>query len=271
MKPFENTHDDDVRFDRLVDGELSDAERRQLLASLDDEPDGWRRCALAFLEAQQWQQSLAAVQRQANDSGGADRDSRESLHSSGSLHPNGSGRTEGQCLDLELPVSTSEHKTPADGPGFVRLALAMAACFLVAFFLGTEFRQRFAGAPIEPGPNTVQRPIVPEVVGDEVTPVVEEGEAAEGVYPWGEATFVMDDNEGQEMDVPVFDLDPVAQRVLRESSTAVFEDLGQQLQRAGFDVQRKVSWSPVEMGGGQQMFVPVGDFEIRPISHHAIQ
>jgi hypothetical protein len=43
---------DDLLFDRLVDGELSADERRQLLASLDDRADGWRRCALAFLEAQ---------------------------------------------------------------------------------------------------------------------------------------------------------------------------------------------------------------------------
>ena len=45
---------DDVLFDRLVDGELSADQRRQLIASLDDRADGWRRCALAFLEAQSW-------------------------------------------------------------------------------------------------------------------------------------------------------------------------------------------------------------------------
>lgn len=44
--------------DRLVDGELPDAERRQLLLRLDAEPDGWRRCALAFLEAQTWREAF---------------------------------------------------------------------------------------------------------------------------------------------------------------------------------------------------------------------
>lgn len=47
-------NNDDALFDRLVDGELSADERRALLASLDDRADGWRRCALAFLEAQAW-------------------------------------------------------------------------------------------------------------------------------------------------------------------------------------------------------------------------
>ena len=53
---------DDARvLDRLVDGELSQAERRALLAALDDEPGGWRRCALAFLEAQSWRWQLAKL------------------------------------------------------------------------------------------------------------------------------------------------------------------------------------------------------------------
>jgi hypothetical protein len=49
---------DDIQFDRLVDGELSPTERRALLASLDAQPEGWRRCALAFLEAQAWRSEL---------------------------------------------------------------------------------------------------------------------------------------------------------------------------------------------------------------------
>jgi hypothetical protein len=55
---------DDVLFDRLVDGELSAAERRELLASLDGRPTGWRRCALAFLEAQTWQDEFGALVRE---------------------------------------------------------------------------------------------------------------------------------------------------------------------------------------------------------------
>src|SRR5262245_44335403 len=46
--------------DRLVDGELDGEERRKLLARLDATPDGWKRCALAFLEAQAWREVLKA-------------------------------------------------------------------------------------------------------------------------------------------------------------------------------------------------------------------
>jgi hypothetical protein len=47
--------------DRLVDGELDANEQRQLLLQLENQPDGWRRCALAFLEAQAWRRSLGAL------------------------------------------------------------------------------------------------------------------------------------------------------------------------------------------------------------------
>ena len=48
-----------ARLDRLVDGQLDPAALRDLVARLDCEPDGWRRCALALLEAQAWREALA--------------------------------------------------------------------------------------------------------------------------------------------------------------------------------------------------------------------
>src|SRR5262245_66209563 len=54
---------EDILIDRLVDGELTGDERRQLLESFDKHPEGWRRCALAFLEAQSWREELGQVAR----------------------------------------------------------------------------------------------------------------------------------------------------------------------------------------------------------------
>jgi hypothetical protein len=51
----------DSLVDRLVDGELPDAERRALLLRLEAESGGWRRCALAFLEAQAWREALGPL------------------------------------------------------------------------------------------------------------------------------------------------------------------------------------------------------------------
>jgi anti-sigma factor RsiW len=51
----------DRLIDRLVDGELTDRDRRALLVRLETEPEGWRRCALAFLEAQNWREAFAPL------------------------------------------------------------------------------------------------------------------------------------------------------------------------------------------------------------------
>jgi hypothetical protein len=60
------THDDNLIFDRLADGELTNAERQELLASLDSRADGWRRCALALLEAQTWRRDFKSFVTQSS-------------------------------------------------------------------------------------------------------------------------------------------------------------------------------------------------------------
>jgi hypothetical protein len=47
------------RIDRLVTGDLEEAERMELLAWLDAEPVRWRQCGLAFLEAQALREAFA--------------------------------------------------------------------------------------------------------------------------------------------------------------------------------------------------------------------
>ncbi|MDR1492105.1 MAG: hypothetical protein LBT05_05240 [Planctomycetaceae bacterium] len=46
------------QLDLLVDGELPEEERKNFLTVLDQLPDGWKKCAVAFLEAQLFAQAL---------------------------------------------------------------------------------------------------------------------------------------------------------------------------------------------------------------------
>jgi hypothetical protein len=59
---------DQTRIDLLVDGELAGDARAALLRSLDATPDGWKRCALAFLEAQAWRQAVCSPVAEAPES-----------------------------------------------------------------------------------------------------------------------------------------------------------------------------------------------------------
>ena len=46
--------------DRLVDGQLAPQEYRELLRQVEKDPDGWRQCALAFLQHQAMEKELRA-------------------------------------------------------------------------------------------------------------------------------------------------------------------------------------------------------------------
>jgi hypothetical protein len=51
------------QLDLLVDGELPEEERKNLLIVLERLPDGWKKCAVAFLEAQLFTQALRVTAR----------------------------------------------------------------------------------------------------------------------------------------------------------------------------------------------------------------
>jgi len=57
-----------LHIDSLVAGELSDDQRAELFAWCDQEPNRWRLCALAFIEAQTWRQGLAAWMKESESS-----------------------------------------------------------------------------------------------------------------------------------------------------------------------------------------------------------
>jgi hypothetical protein len=128
--------DADRLIDRLVDGELADADRRALLVRLDTEPDGWRRCALAFLESQSWRAALGQL--------GSDSDAQ-------SLQPG----------------TRSAPARQADRWRRAAWFTVLAASIAVAFVLGWSAH----GTPVQReshAPSVAESPRVPATVPDEV-------------------------------------------------------------------------------------------------------
>jgi hypothetical protein len=127
--------DDDFRLDLLVDGELSEENRRQLLTSLENEPGGWRRCALAFLESQCWKQSLDKLP----------------------VPP------AAPMLPVAVPptpsvtVASAKASRPHAWPGRSLTALATAGSFLLALWLGTLMRDVWHPSRGLPGDNQFVR------------------------------------------------------------------------------------------------------------------
>ena len=100
---------DQTVLDRLVDGELDGPARAAALGALEAEPGGWRRCALAFLEAQAWRDASAA--------------------------------------DVKPAVGVVRLQTTARRTPFVRHGLGLAAAAAIAFSAG--FVARNGGPPRE--------------------------------------------------------------------------------------------------------------------------
>jgi hypothetical protein len=117
---------DDRLLDQLVDDELDQEERQQVLRALEAEPAGWRRCAMAFLEAQAWRRAMIYM---ASDRGSAHRARAQVKPSSASI----GGHQNPEAMRL-------------------RHWLAMAACALVAFALGVGLAPPWQKGNVDPGP-----------------------------------------------------------------------------------------------------------------------
>jgi hypothetical protein len=233
---------DDRTLDRLVDGELSPAEYDRALRSLDDQPDGWRRCALAFIEAQAWRRELGILRRE---------------------------DTSPTAPEVTVRPATARKRWP--------LLLAVAASFLSAFGLGLALRpfaatgpQAPVGVPLADGSARPDMPV--ESVDVKPTPLapLEPKSSA----PSGNVMFVMDHGDGsgsREVPVPVFDLSPENEQSLSREPLAPSSEMRRAFQRLGRDVRMQKHFIPLETLDGRHVVIPVEQMEITPAGRRAYQ
>lgn len=219
---------DDAVWDRLVDGELPDDERRALIASLDDRPDGWRRCALAFLESQALREGLRAY-----------------------VAVPATGLAPATIPPPAIDKQPAEPAAPSESvPRHALNWLAVAATVAVAFGLG-----RFAGRPATEAPSerlvAIQEP-APKVAPGVATPL----------NPRDAVTLVVRDASGtpQRLQIPLVDA-PGAQ--WRPAGA-----MREQLHDHGLDMQVRRRYAPLFFESGDQlapMVVPIDDAVVTPV------
>lgn len=242
MNPLHERFDTELarQIDRLVDGELAEPQRRQLLLALDAQPDGWRRCALAFLEGQSWQHELRGIGRR----------------------------------DEVMPVSRQETAVSGmSGPpgvrsrlGVVAFSLATAAGLLVAFGLGWSARSgviRSTGDAMQvAGMQTPRLDEVPETF-DPLGSIDFDADPQ-----WGMVTLSMGrDAEGnlQQIELPVLDCDATDLAALERESPVVPIELRAALERLGHRVSEQRRLVTVSLEDGRQVVVPVDEIELSPV------
>ena len=254
---------DPLVLDRLVDGELTDAEERTVIAQLSQTPDGWRRCALAFLEARCWQRAARHVQELS--------DPQHNL----ALPPLDEPPLDEAPLD-EAPLD----ETPLDETRPSRIAnkrntvsrfrlsihwpgaLALCALFLLAFGVGTLLPSPWnrSAQPARPSGavplvDSAAQPKAPVHLVAQDQPVNSED------LLLGNVTFV--DNSGSQFDVPVYDWNEQFAEELMFGSQNLSPEFLQQLKR--HQVRSHQSYVPVRLKDGRRVVVPVQKLEIVPV------
>ena len=233
---------DDERFDRLVDGALSADEYRAFLSALDDEPGAWRRCALAFLEAQALAGEASQLRR--------------------SLEERSVSATPGQNFDLQSPGRRpAATKTPWSG---ALAALAIAVSLLAALTLGIVAPGFFVPREQDAahaGNLTTQSASEAAVGG--------EGDRHQVLRPIGNVRLVMDGAEGNEAlagNVPVYDAGANVDEFLSREEAVLGADLIDLLKQYGYEVRHEQQYVPAPLDDGRQLIVPVDGYQITPVS-----
>ncbi len=179
----------ETELERLVEGQLSDREYRRVVEQLGQEPDGWRRCCLAFLEHQALRADLGLLGNFPFDAQTGSQDDRDLLDASADEILRGD--VEDWSERFPRPIARSNRpgrrsswlrgwlQSPLQNPlgGF---AVVVAASVLVyaAVNAGRDRLRQPEGLSLEPS----RRPGVEEDVGyaDYATPKTVQSVDAEG-------------------------------------------------------------------------------------------
>jgi hypothetical protein len=223
---------EDLLLERLVDGELTDAEYRRLLAHLDQRPDGWRRCAMAFLEDQAWGRELSGARRQ-----------------------------------LDEPVVKASPKSrirSAWNFGGI-LAMACAASFLLAYFVATSVMQ-FQNSRVVPTSDllTNAAPRGKSAPGQSAASNLENVNPPLGAYE------IAGDGSSNQIQMPILAADDPRARLLMNEHASMPLEVMRDLQQSGYQVNRQRQWAVGEDAGNSVM-VPIEELEIIPISGRSFQ
>jgi hypothetical protein len=227
---------DERLFDRLADGELDAAGRRALLSRLDEVPGGWRRCALAFLEAQAWRNELRL------SAGRSD---------TAVLHP---------------AISRVERSRAARARRATLLALALVAAFSCGWLTRPD-SDAVHDDPSAGGLKTVvQRNAEGVKPPDEAASDASfaSPEPLPGIRLAGVLTFQIDESgQSREVQVPVLEGPGIDSRWLLDQPVTIRASIVKELQRRGHKVEAHRQLLTVDLKDGRKVILPVDQVDVR--------
>jgi hypothetical protein len=239
--------DDDRRFDRLADGELGQGERRALLAQLDEAPQGWRRCALAFLEAQGWREEFGAI-----------------------MGPKGDSPIFVERKSGRSPAERKLGQSPRRGwRSSLGAVLAVAASFLAAFILGMHVR----GGPAIDSQVAVSAGGAPGSESRQARISDAQRPAAAPADRWQLVTLNAPQGpEGKMATIrlPAVERNTLDEQWLRSVPMAVSDEVLEALKQQGVEVRQQREILPMDMQDGRRLVVPMDRIEVHYVGRPAM-
>jgi len=245
---------DDHLLDLLVDGELGESERRAVLAWCECEPDGWRRCALTFLEAQSWEKELGKL---AADGFQSEIHTPKTTIASTPAAP----------LALSTQRSAPGHPRSGSAPRSFLPPLAMAASFALAFTLGMLIRGgRFT---TQDGASELAVTGVDGAVVDDGAMAPRDLADGRAQRPLDNVRLIWDSPQGtaETIELPVVEGKTLDENWLRGQPSALPTGLLEALERSGHRVLQRRELVPLNMQDGRRLVIPVDQVEVQPVNH----
>jgi len=228
--------------DLLVDGELDEGQRRELLAWCEREPDGWRRCALAFLEAQSWSKVLG------------DLTTHEAVPPAFAT----------KSIDVVRPARRTLGNLRKWGT-----MLAMAASVVFAFTLGVWVRDAGKAGQMAPAG---QPPLNVVGNGQNTNPAGSgSGLPEQGLNSDARLAVGGQSRAADAIQVPVAAGDELDGGWVLTQPSAMPDDVRRALERLGHRVQQQRRLVPYRLGDGRRVVVPVDQVEVRPVDNQSYQ
>ncbi|MCA9199851.1 MAG: hypothetical protein KDA87_20065 [Planctomycetales bacterium] len=232
--------------DRLVDGELSDAERNSLLRQCEETPDWWRSLALSYVEAQAWSNDLQDAMWGLQEMEG----SNALVATSDSL-----------VSQPMKPLSTTSRMAAGDaGWPWTRMMnyMGMAAAVLVSLSLGFGFGSFVNSFGQNPSvPNSIHSNVAKSGVPGADT-LVGADRPGTGSLP---LLVPMDNQQGyRSVEIPLVEIERWLQASPNEEADSI-PRLLRGLERHG-RVVRESQYLPVQMDDGRRIVVPIGNVRV---------
>lgn len=233
--------DDDRALDLLVDGELSPALRRELLLRLENTPGGWRRCALAFLEAQTWGRELGLLAQE----------------------PPVAAAMPAAAPMASAPQATSKTR---GAHGVWTNLWTVAASFAIAFGLGSWYRGPNRGADLA---GTLGGSVASSGQPAPIEVSIDDPALQKWIAPDGCVTLAFDgdqNGEAQQVRVPVLGGTEQLTQEYIDQPLELPPDWLAEVERAGHTVRSHRQLVPFQLGNGRSMIVPMDEVEIVPVN-----